>query len=196
MKLSIAAKLILSTAATSTRLVVSAPSNWGKGSPNPNNPNSPTSDICPAATTAECGGTYTDGVITLGQDLVCDEDPAEIDGSFNAAITLTGNNTILDCQGYTISQTTPSIGSAYECNRTLYDTRLELKQACGLYYYNGIRINDGATVRNCNVQQFYIGSFLFSQGNIEDSDFTLNQRGVELDTFRGFFGGMGKVVRR
>ena len=109
---------------------------------------------------------------------------------------MTGNNTILDCQGYTIIQTTPSIGSAYDCNATT-DPLLELKQACGLYYLLGIRINDGATVRNCNVQQFYFGSYMFRQGIIEDSDFTLNQRGVQLLTEKGgIVKGMAKVVRR
>ena len=150
---------------------------------------------CPPIDTLECGETYEGGVFTLGQDLICNNgNITEADGSRNAAIHLNGTNTVLDCNGYTISQITPSVGSAADCTFPAGTNRTLRKQACGLFYFFGIIVEGGATVRNCNVQQFYIGASIEGKGEIEDSDFTLNYRAVQVGTFPS--NGMAKVRRR
>ena len=76
-------------------------------------------DNCPIIDTVECGETYTEGIITLGQDLICNENITGVDKSSNAPITLDGP-VVLDCNGHTISQVTESIGSAVECVRSFW----------------------------------------------------------------------------
>ena len=159
--------------------------------------NTPTADNdnCPAATTAVCGSIYTDGVITLGQDLVCAGNINDVDDSLNAAITLNGPDTVLDCQGYTISQSMESIGSAVDCEVSgSASSVLQFKEICKAFFFAGIIVEGGATVRNCIVQQFAIGSFLPSgQGVIEDSDFTLNKRATQVQVFPP--NNMVKIIR-
>ena len=60
---------------------------------------------CPDANqeVLECGQTYTKGVVTLGRDLFCNGNLDEIDGSRNVAISLIGPNTVLDCNGFTLT---------------------------------------------------------------------------------------------
>ena len=144
----------------------------------------------------ECGATYyNEGVIALTQNLICGYNnniTSDIDESRNAAITLSGSNTVLDCNGYTISQTTPSISSAVKCD--IPSSILERKQKCGLQYYIGTLLKNGATLRNCNVQNFYIGTDIEGQGVIEESNFTNNYVGVQLSTYPPF--GMAEVRRR
>ncbi len=86
---------------------------------------SKSSSYCPPEPTddVECGNTYTSGTVILGQNLLCNENITEADGSSNAVLTLSGENTTLDCQGYTISQTTVNIdgtdtgsGAALDCD--------------------------------------------------------------------------------
>ena len=144
----------------------------------------------------ECGETYTEGIITLGQDLICNENITEVDNSLNAPITLDGP-VVLDCNGHTISQVTESIGSAVECvpSGTLPRGKrnLDIKQTCGLFYYNGIIVTGGATVRNCNIQKFYRGAVIYGEGSIEDSDINLNAIGMQISELAP--NGVAKVVR-
>jgi len=140
----------------------------------------------------ECGQKYTDaGVITLGRDLFCNVNLDEADNSRNAAITLIGPNTVLDCNGFTISQITNSTGAAADCNTELVGTErfFNVKKDCGLFYFVGVTLTGGATMRNCHVQKFYFGAATAritgpGEGSnsvaIEDSDFTLNRRGVTI----------------
>ena len=142
----------------------------------------------------ECGKTYHEGVISLTEDLICNGNIPEADGSRNAAIILNGPVT-LDCNGHEISQTTPSVDSAVDCvyNNNWRDT----KQNCGLFYITGIFMSGGATVKNCNVQQFYVGADIYGQGIIEDSDINNNARGIQVDG--GIYSptyGLVNVVRR
>ena len=142
----------------------------------------------------ECGATYyNEGVIALTQNLICGyNNITEIDEYRNAAITLSGSDTVLDCNGYTISQITPSISSAVKCD--IPSSILERKQTCGLQYYIGTLLKHGATLRNCNVQNFYIGTDVEGQGVIEESNFKNNYVGVQLSTYPPF--GMAEVRRR
>lgn len=137
---------------------------------------------------SECGQTYTEGVVTLGRDLFCNN-LDEVDDSRNAAITLIGPNTVLDCNGFTISQVTESTGAAVDCTNSPFQMLNKLKQDCGLFYFVGIVLTGGATMRNCHVQKFYFGAATAritgpGEGSnsvaIEDSDFTLNRFGAVI----------------
>ena len=55
-------------------------------------------------------------------------------------------------------------------------------------------LKDGATVKNCNVQNFYIGTDIDSRGVIETSNYTNNYVGVQASTYPPF--GMAEVRRR
>lgn len=153
-------------------------------------------DNCPIIDVVECGETYTEGIISLVQDLICGN-TTEVDNTSNAPITLNGT-VVLDCNGHTISQVTESIGSAVECepSRTLPSSQrnLDIKQTCGLLYINGLIVMGGATARNCNIQRFYRGADIDGEGSIEDSDINLNAIGMQIGTFRAP-NGMAKVVR-
>ena len=148
---------------------------------------------CPDANqeVSQCGQTYTEGVITLGRDLFCNGnlDENEIDNSRNAAITLIGPNTVLDCNGFTISQVTESTAAAVDCTTSPFQPEgiFNVKQDCGLFYFVGIVLTGGATMRNCHVQKSYFGAATAritgpGEGSnsvaIEDSDFTLNRGGA------------------
>ena len=75
------------------------------------------SSTCPPEPTkdVQCGNVYNstatdeEVVVTLGQNLLCNENITEADNSTNAALTLAGEKAVLNCQGYTISQTTVNI---------------------------------------------------------------------------------------
>ena len=149
---------------------------------------------CPLEPTpdVECGNVYNSTatgeqvVVTLGGNLLCDEDITEADERGNAALTLVGKDAVLDCQGYTISQTTVNIdgtdtGSAAAVDCDIFpgdDTRLRMKQECGLYFQYGVILEAGARMVNCNIQKFLSGGGIFDGGSIENSEFSLNTRGV------------------
>ncbi len=145
-------------------------------------PPEPTPDV-------ECGKTYTSGTVILGQNLLCNENITEADGSSNAVLILKGENTTIDCQGYTISQTTVNIdgidtgsGAAVDCDIFPGNSteRLRLKQECGLFFEFGVVLGDGATMRNCNIQKFLAGGAIANGGKIQDSEFSLTRRGVQI----------------
>ncbi len=128
---------------------------------------------CPPEPTpgVQCGNTYTDSTVILGQHLICTEGR---DGA-QAALTLKGKKAELNCQGYTISQNTNSSAAALDCPPNELGSGL-----CGLFYFVGVRLEDGATMKNCNIQKFFSGAFLFNGGEIKDSEFSLNRRGVQI----------------
>lgn len=133
------------------------------------------SGLCPPITNVTyCGQSFQNVTVTLGQDLICNYTDPETPSPY-AAIILTGNNTVLDCQGHSISQVTNSSSSAVDCKFTR-----NLKQECGLTYEYGIRVQNGATVKNCNVKKFYVGGSIKGGGTIEKSDFSLNFYGVNV----------------
>ena len=138
---------------------------------------------CPPVTTnMTCGKTFENTVITLGQDLFCNEILTQPpDDTRNAAITLVGKNAVLDCQGYSISQWTNSTASAIDCDvfPSNASERLRMKQECGLFYQFGIIAKEGATVKNCNVKKFFDGCGT-EVGVIENSVFSLNKIGVQV----------------
>ncbi len=120
-------------------------------------PPEPTPDV-------QCGSTYVDSTVILGQNLICTEGR---DGSF-VALTLKGKKALIDCQGYTISQNTNSSSAAMD------DTE-------DLFFDFGVVVTEGATMVNCNIQKFKTGAGLFNGGVIKDSEFSLNFRGVEVE---------------
>ncbi len=162
------------------------------------------SSYCPPKPTpgVECGKVYTSGTVILGQNLLCNENITEADNSRNAALTFFGENTTIDCQGYTISQTTVNIdgidkgrAAAVDCDIFPSNAnRLAMKQECGLYYENGVQLYKGARMVNCNIQKFFAGADIQYGGEIEDSEFSLNRRGVEIDNFAA--NTVSKVVNR
>src|SRR6056300_1750431 len=72
-------------------------------------------DCPPTPNDVKCGDEFDSGVIYLGGNLVCEGDIANADGSYNAAITVRGEGTVVDCQGYTVSQVTNSSAAAMDC---------------------------------------------------------------------------------
>ena len=167
-------------------------------------PPEPTPDV-------QCGDIYNstatgeEVVVTLGQNLLCNENITEADNSTNAALTLVGKDAVLNCQGYTISQTTVNIdgidtgsAAALDCD---YPTRnptelLIMKQECGLFYEWGVILKDGAKMINCNIQKFYLGAGTFNGGGIVDSQFNLNGRGVQILNHDGAANTVSKVANR
>ena len=139
-------------------------------------------DCPPVPNNVTCGATYNNSkVITLGGHLVCNGNITEADGSRNAALTVSGN-TVLDCQGNSISQVTKSTGAAVDCDVfPSNSTQTELmKRECGLFYQWGIIVKDGATVKNCIIRQFWGGISMEEGGTIENSEVTLNRIGMQV----------------
>ena len=154
-------------------------------------PPEPTPDV-------ECGNVYNSTatgeqvVVTLGGNLLCDGNVTEADGNYNAALTLSGKDAVLDCQGYTISQTTVNIdgidtGSAAAVDCDIFPSdeteRLATKQECGLFNVIGVRLENGARMVNCNIEKFYVGGRIDNGGKIENSGFSLNRRGLQIANF-------------
>ena len=139
-------------------------------------------DCPPVPNNVTCGATYENaGVITLGGHLVCNGNITLADGSRNAALTVSGN-TVLDCQGNSISQVTKSTGAAVDCDvfpSNSAQTEL-MKRECGLFYEWGIIVKDGATVKNCIFRQFYGGISMENGGTIQNSEVSLNRRGMQV----------------
>ena len=141
-------------------------------------PPEPTPDV-------QCGNTYVNSTVILDQNLLCDGNITEADGSLNAALTLSGEDAVLNCQGYTISQETDK-GSAAAMDCDIFAPAgnataiLEMKKGCDLFYVAGVRLLDGAKMKNCNIQKFYIGGDMVDGGVIEDSEFSLNWKGVQI----------------
>ncbi len=155
------------------------------------------SDYCPPEPTknVQCGNIYNstatgeEVVVTLGQNLLCNENITEADNSTNAALTLAGEKALLNCQGYSISQTTVNIdgidkgsAAARDCNYSIRNgtERMIMKQECGLFYEWGVILTDGARMVNCNIQKFFFGAGIRNGGEIVDSEFNLNRRGVQI----------------
>jgi hypothetical protein len=126
---------------------------------------------CPVITDVTCGQVFNNsGLIILGQDLIC---KTKAGASIDAAITLVGKDTVLDCQGRSITQVTNSSASAIDCTVYPYE-----KGACGLFYGFGFIAAEGATVKNCNVNKFYYGGSIVNGGVVDSSDFSLNSNGL------------------
>ncbi len=160
-------------------------------------PPEPTQDV-------ECGKTYINSTVILGENLICNENITQADGSRNAALTLTGGNAVLDCRGYTISQTTVNIngtdtGSTAALDCDIFPSsadREETKRKCGIFYIFGVYLKDGASMKHCNIQQFYTGVRMDNGGGIEGSDFSLNKKALEVVNFPDAANTVSKVAHR
>ena len=140
-------------------------------------------DCPPVPNNVTCGATYNNSkVITLGGHLVCNGNITEADGSSNAALTVSGKDTVLDCQGNSISQVAKSTGAAVDCDVfPSNSTQTELmKRECGLFYQWGIIVKDGATVKNCIIRQFQGGISMEEGGTIQNSEVSLNRKGMQV----------------
>jgi hypothetical protein len=138
----------------------------------------------------QCDNVYNstagdNAVVTLDQNLICEGNITEADGIRHAALTLVGKDAVLDCQGYTVSQVTDSSAAAVDCSIELINPTevLKMQKECGFFYIFGVRLIDGASMVNCNTQKFWAGSAITNGGKIEDSEFSLNTRGVEIANF-------------
>ena len=143
---------------------------------------SKSSSYCPPKPTqdVQCGNTYVNSTVILGQNLICIEGRDGVE----AVLMLKGKKALLDCQGYTISQKTNSSAAAMDGTEDLF-------------YLRGVKLERGARMVNCNIQKFYLGVGMKNGGGIEDSQFSLNLRGAEIDHFGGDAANtVSKVVNR
>lgn len=143
-------------------------------------------DCPPPTQEVSCGDVYESGeVITLGGDVLCEENITEAVGVRDAAITVSGEGTVIDCNGFSIRQKTDSSAAAVDCSVFPTDGNaaqiLLMKETCDLYYVWGIKVENGATAKNCNVQQFWGGAEIKDGGTVLNSDFSLNFRGLEVE---------------
>ena len=142
-------------------------------------------DCPPPTQEVSCGDVYESGeVITLGGDVLCEGNITEAVGIPNAGITVRGEGTVIDCNGFSIRQKTDSSAAALDCK--VWPVRdatqiLLMKETCDLYYMWGIIVENGATAKNCNVQQFWGGASIKDGGTVLNSDFSLNFRGIEVE---------------
>ena len=175
MKLSSALPFLLSVAASPT---------FGSSS---KSSKSNAEDCPPVTQEVSCNSTFNSGVITLGKDVTCNENIEEAVGERDAAITVSGVGTVFDCNGHSVRQVTNSSAAAQDC--TVFPSSgnaakiLEMKKTCGLFYAWGITATNGAVVRNCNVQKFWGGAEILDGGTVENSEFSLNYRGLEVLNF-------------
>ena len=97
---------------------------------------------------------------------------------------LSGEGTVVDCNGFSVRQKTDSSAAAVDCD--VFPTRcnetkiLLMKQSCDLYFVWGFKVENGATLKNCNVQQFWGGAEILNGGSVENSQFSLNYRGLQV----------------
>ncbi len=105
-----------------------------------------------------CGKTY-DGPVILRDTLICYDD-----NNSEPAITLVGKDAILDCQKNTIIHLL-DFGSTIPVSKV------------------GIRLEDGAQVKNCLVTNFAVGADVSGDGStISGSEFVFNVNGVKMDS--------------
>ena len=110
-----------------------------------------------------CGMTY-DGPVILGDTLICYDD-----NNSEPAITLVGKDASLDCQKNTI------------VNLLDFGSTIPISKV-------GIRLEDGAQVKNCLVTNFAVGADVVSGdgSTISGSEFVLNVIGVKMDSSYSF----------
>ncbi len=141
-----------------------------------------------------CGDTFTNQEIELSGDVFCTDNvvlatDAELE-ALNAAITLTGPDASIDCKGHSIRQMVRGV-HASGCSNGAGDynsddtSRADMKEACGLYYQGGIMLVDGATAKNCRVDEFYDGFIIRNGGEVEKSEVSENRNGVFVQDMTG-----------
>lgn len=123
-------------------------------------------ECSPFTKVTTCGKTFDSGLVVLTNDLICDENIDSVD----AAITVVGENTVLDCQNYAITQVN-EISSAFYCSGF---------PGCGLLYKTGVVVKEGAKVINCNINKFYYGGSIDDGGEVESTDFSLNRKALQV----------------
>ena len=134
-------------------------------------PPEPTPDV-------QCGNTYVNSTVILDQNLICTEAGGSV-----TAVTLKGKKAVLNCQGYTISQNTNSSAAAMDFTEDLF-------------YNYGVRLLDGASMVNCNIQKFNIGGRIDQGGVIKDSEFSLNDKGVQILNHEDAVNTVSKIANR
>ena len=194
MKLSTALPFLLSVAASPA---------FGSSS-NSKSSKSNAEDCPPPTQEVSCGSSFNSGeVITLAGDVFCEENITQAVGERDAAITVSGEGTVVDCNGFSVRQKTDSSAAAVDCK--VFPTRgnetkiLLMKQTCDIYFAWGIKVENGATLKNCNVQQFWGGVEILNGGSVENSQFSLNYRGLQVvnyedNTQSNVKGGYVRVV--
>ena len=142
-----------------------------------------------------CGDSFTNQDIVLSGDVFCTDNVhlatgAELE-ALNAAITLTGPNASIDCKGHSIRQmvrATHASGCLYEAGYHYISDNLvrkEMKEACGLYYQGGIMLVDGATAKNCRVNEFFEGFIILNGGEAKKSEVSETRTGVVVHDMTG-----------
>ena len=152
-------------------------------------------DFC-ADEVIECGATFTNEEVDLSHDLFCTKSVSWLDADdelmeLNAAITLSGPDASIDCQGHTIRQIANSPGSFCQTGLGIGDPfepsnfRKEMKRNCFNFYQAGILLIDGATAINCNVEKFYDGFLVLNGGEVKKSETSGNRNGVFIQDLTG-----------
>ncbi len=155
-------------------------------------------DFCGNDEVIECGITFTNEEVVLSHGLFCTENDYSDDEELmelNAAITLSGPEASIDCQGRTIRQISQGLGLGSSCQTGLgigdpfepSNYRKEMKKNCYNFYQAGILLIDGATAINCNVENFYDGFLVLNGGEVRKSKTSGNVHGVFIQDLTGSF---------
>ncbi len=169
----------------------------GKNCLNEHDPIDDEEKFCAEQKFISCGGTFTNEKLELSHDLLCTDSIYDATDAqkkaHNAAITLVGSNTSIDCKGHTIHHILPNdqftikncpIGAVLPPLEPS-DDRKDLKERCKFFYQVGILLVDGATAVNCNVENFYDGYHIVNGGEVKKSEAFGNQNGVTIQDLTG-----------
>lgn len=188
------------TAAATSRAVPSRNLDYSIHTTSTSKSSKSSSSTCPPKPTpdVQCGNVYVDSTVILGENLSCNGNITQADESNNAVLLLKGEKALLDCKGHTISQTTDGSAAAMDCPIFPSDAAsiLRMKKECGFFYLVGVKLEDGASMVNCNIQKFYVGGAILNEGEIKDSEFSLNRRGVQIVNNDDAANTVSKVANR
>jgi hypothetical protein len=117
----------------------------------------PSSAPTPTPTTVvqQCGESFTNKKVALSADLTC-PDPGLPPGTYPCAIKLDGPEAEIDCNDNTLSQ-----------------------EASNHPYWRGICLWNGATTRNCNVNNFWYGISVLNNAEVVKSVLSNNYGGID-----------------
>jgi len=134
---------------------------------------------------SDCGGFFFNSY-RLSNDVICEELAGDTAGK--CAITMFGPDTEIDCRDFKVSQVLPQPGAAQNCKVDPFDRfpqdpvdRVKMKQECGLSYAYGICLAGGAKAKNCHVDSFAAGIYVFSAAlpsEVTNTTVEENQYGV------------------
>ena len=157
--------------------------------PSPTAGSTPTVGAPPPPRPQRCGFSPFESPLPLFNDVICEELAG--DTARGCAIVMDGPNAEIDCRGYTVSQVSQQ-GAAQNCDAISLNPldpldSVKVKQECGLSYAYGICLLNGAKAKNCNVDGFAAGIYVFSDtdsttSEVSNSKVVANRFGLLSDT--------------